>query len=559
MRTLLAFFSLVFVTLHAALPEEKRILFLGDSITQGGGYIEFIEAALIAQHPESKFEIIPLGLSSETVSGLSEEGHAGGAFPRPDLHERLDRALEKVKPQLVFACYGMNDGIYYPLGDERMKAFQDGMKKLHAKVTATGARIVHLTPPVFDPVPIMKRLLPAGLDKYPTPYQGYNEVLDAYSDWLLSMKKDGWQVLDIHGPFNAALAEKRKADPQFTFSKDGVHPGAEGHLLMAHAVLDDWGLKVSADGTPDHINGSAILAVIRQKQGILRPAWLSHVGHKRPGNKPGLPIEEAGTKAAELDAEARRLARSKEAEFPGKTSEWNGYPKHEFEIAGKLVTIVSPKSPAPGRPWVWHGEFFGHKPVPDIALLGKGFHIAYMKINDMLGSPDAVKLWNQCYAELTTHYGLSKKPSLVGLSRGGLYCYNWATANPDKVSCIYGDAPVCDFKSWPGGKGKGKGDPKNWGLVLKLWNFKDEAAALAYKGNPVDSLAPLAKAGVPLLHVFGDADDVVPWEENTGLIESRYKALGGSITMIRKPGIGHHPHGLDDSTPIVEFIAKNAK
>ena len=559
MRTLLAFFSLVFVTLHAALPEEKRILFLGDSITQGGGYIEFIEAALIAQHPESKFEIIPLGLSSETVSGLSEEGHAGGAFPRPDLHERLDRALEKVKPQLVFACYGMNDGIYYPLGDERMKAFQNGMKKLHSKVTATGARIVHLTPPVFDPLPIMKRLLPAGLDKYPQPYQGYNEVLDAYSDWLLSMKKDGWQVLDIHGPFNAALAEKRKADPQFTFSKDGVHPGAEGHLIMAHAVLDDWGLKVSADGTPDHINGSAILAVIRQKQGILRPAWLSHVGHKRPGNKPGLPIEEASAKAAELDAEARRLARSKEAEVPGKTSEWNGYPKHEFEIAGKLVTIVSPKSPAPGRPWVWHGEFFGHKPVPDIALLGKGFHIAYMKINDMLGSPDAVKLWNQCYAELTTHYGLSKKPSLVGLSRGGLYCYNWAAANPDKVSCIYGDAPVCDFKSWPGGKGKGKGDPKNWGLVLKLWGFKDDAEAIAYKGNPVDSLGALAKAGVPLLHVFGDADDVVPWEENTGLIESRYKALGGSITMIRKPGIGHHPHGLDDSTPIVEFIAKNAK
>jgi lysophospholipase L1-like esterase/pimeloyl-ACP methyl ester carboxylesterase len=559
MRILLALFCLALTTLHAALPAEKRVLFLGDSITQGGGYIEFIEAALIAQHPESKYEIIPLGLSSETVSGLSEDGHAGGAFPRPDLHERLDRALEKVKPQLVFACYGMNDGIYYPLAPERMKAFQEGMKKLHTKVTAAGARIVHLTPPVFDPLPVMKRMLPAGLDKYPTPYQGYNEVLDAYSDWLLSMKKEGWEVLDIHGPMNAAIADRRKADPQFTFSKDGIHPGAEGHLLMAHAVLDAWGLKVKPDGTPDHANGAAILAVIKQKQAILRPAWLSHVGHKRPGNKPGLPMAEANAKAAELDAEARRLASAKEIQFPGKTSEWNGYPKHEFEVAGKTVTVVSPKSPAPGRPWLWHGEFFGHKPAPDIALLGKGFHIVYMRINDMLGCPDAVKLWNQCYAELTTHYALSRKPALVGLSRGGLYCYNWASANPDKVSCIYGDAPVCDFKSWPGGKGKGKGDPRNWAFVLKLWGFKDEAAALAYKGNPVDSLAPLASNHVPLLHVFGDADDVVPWEENTGLIESRYKALGGSITMIRKPGIGHHPHGLDDSTPIVDFIAKHAK
>lgn len=60
------------------------------------------------------------------------------------------------------------------------------------------------------------------------------------------------------------------------------------------------------------------------------------------------------------------------------------------------------------------------------------------------------------------------------------------------------------------------------------------------------------------VHVFGDADDVVPWEENTGIIAERYKKLGGDITLIRKPGIGHHPHGLDDSTPIVEFIAKHA-
>ena len=559
MRALVLLFSLAALSLHAALPPEKRIVFLGDSITQGGAYVEFIEAALIAQHPDAGKEIIPLGLSSETVSGLSEEGHAGGKFPRPDLHERLDRVLEKARPELVLACYGMNDGIYLPLSEERFQAFQNGMKKLHDKVVASGARIIHLTPPVFDPVPIGHRVAPAGQNSSDKLFEGYNSVLEAYSDWLLSMKKEGWEVLDIHGPFNAALAEKRKVDAQFTFSKDGIHPGPEGHLIMAGAVLKAWELKVRPDGTPDHLNGAAILGTIKKKHAILRPAWLSHVGHKRPGNAPGLPLPEAQSQASELDAEARRLASSQEIEIPNRTGEWNGYAKHELMIAGKPVTLVAPKKAAPGRPWVWHGEFFGHKPAPDIALLGKGFHIAYLKINDMLGSPPAVALWNECHAELTSKYALSQKPALVGLSRGGLYCYNWAIANPGKVSCIYGDAPVCDFKSWPGGKGKGKGDPKNWGLVLKLWGFKDEAAALAYQGNPVDSLAPLAKAGVPLLHVFGDADDVVPWEENTGLIESRYKALGGSITMIRKPGIGHHPHGLEDSTPIVEFIVKHAK
>lgn len=559
MRSHLVFLLAVTGIFARELPKEKRILFLGDSITQGGAYVEFIDAALRAQHPDLDIEIIPCGLSSETVSGLSEEGHAGGKFPRPDLHERLERALAKTTPQLVFACYGMNDGIYMPLGAKRTKAYQDGIGKLRAKVAAIGARMVHLTPPVFDPIPIADKVVPADKVDGAHPFKGYNEVLDFYANWLLDRRDaEKWEVLDVHGVMTSALVEKRKVDPQFTFSRDGVHPGVEGHLLMARPILEAWGLQVREDGTPDHPNGAAILAAIQKKHAILRPAWLAYVGHKRPGVAVGLPIEKALKKAADLDAEARRLAKLKDVVFPNPNGEWNGYAKHEMTIAGKPVTVVVPKTAAIGRPWVWHGEFFGHKPAPDIALLGKGFHIIYMKIHDMLGCPDAVQLWNQCHAELTTHYGLSKKPALVGLSRGGLYCYNWAIANPDKVSCIYGDAPVCDFKSWPGGKGKGKGDPRNWGFVLKLWGFKDEAEALAYRGNPVDSLAVLAKAGVPLLHVFGDADDVVPWDENTGLIESRYKELGGSITLIRKPGVGHHPHGLENSMPIVDFIAKHA-
>ncbi len=244
--------------------------------------------------------------------------------------------------------------------------------------------------------------------------------------------------------------------------------------------------------------------------------------------------------------------------FPGEQSDWNGYVRHDFAVDGRQVLVVEPKAPAPGRPWVWHGEFFGHKPAPDIALLSRGFHIVYMSVPDMLGSPRAVEHWNAFYNELTQKYGFARKAALVGLSRGGLYCYNWAAANPDKVACIYGDAPVCDFKSWPGGKGEGKGSPRDWQLVVETYGFRNEAEALAYDRNPVDNLKPLAEAGVPLLHVYGDADEVVPWEENTGIIADRYREFGGTIELITKPGIGHHPHGLEDSTPIVEFIAQHA-
>lgn len=244
--------------------------------------------------------------------------------------------------------------------------------------------------------------------------------------------------------------------------------------------------------------------------------------------------------------------------FPGPATDWHGFSRFDWNVAGHLLSVVAPKTAADGRPWVWHGEFFGHKPAPDIELLHRGFHLVYAKIPNRLGSPSAVEHWNRCYEELTSKYQLHSKVALVGLSRGGLYCYNWAIANPEKVACIYGDAPVCDFRSWPGGQGTGKGSPRDWALVLEQYGFQSDAEATAYDRNPVDSLAPLARAGVPLLHVFGDADDVVPWQENTKRIATEYRSLGGEITLIQKPGVGHHPHGLDDPSPIVEFIVKNS-
>jgi pimeloyl-ACP methyl ester carboxylesterase len=243
----------------------------------------------------------------------------------------------------------------------------------------------------------------------------------------------------------------------------------------------------------------------------------------------------------------------------GKKGEWHGFPSVELEVNGKSVLIVQPfeTSFTEKYPWVWHGEFFGHRPQPDIELLKRGFHLVYTRYPDMLGCPEAVAHWDKVYAELTAQHKFASKVALVGLSRGGLYCYNWAVKNSDKVACVYADAAVCDLKSWPGGKGVGKGSPRDWELAMKCYGFKSEEEALAYRGNPVDTLEALARYRVPLLHVYGDADDVVPWEENTGVVAERYRALGGSIVLIAKPGVNHHPHGLEDSTPIVQFIERH--
>jgi len=238
---------------------------------------------------------------------------------------------------------------------------------------------------------------------------------------------------------------------------------------------------------------------------------------------------------------------------------WHGFKRHSFTVDGCPAWVVEPKTPLPGNPWSWCLQFpdsFTERCAAP-ALLKNGFHHAHINVGNTFGCPAAVKHFTAFY-QLLTAKGLAPKPVLIGLSRGGLYAYRWAAENPEKVALIYGDAPVCDFKSWPAGKGKGKGSKGDWAELIKCYGFKNEAEALAYQRNPIDTLTPLAAAKVPLIHVVGDADDVVPYAENTAILEERYKKLGGEITVIHKPKVGHHPHGLDDPTPVVEFILRHA-
>ncbi len=246
-------------------------------------------------------------------------------------------------------------------------------------------------------------------------------------------------------------------------------------------------------------------------------------------------------------------------EYPGKRSgrDFHGFARYDFKIENLGCILVAPKSVAEGRPWIWRARFFGHEPQTDVALLNKGYHVAYVNVGGLFGAPEAVKRWDTFYAYLTGELGFAKRPALEGMSRGGLIIFNWAKKNPTKVSCIYADAPVLDIRSWPGGKGRGKGGGGAWQQALKAYGITDAESA-NFKGNPIDGLEPLAKARVPLLHVCGAADNVVPVEENTDVLEARYLKLGGKIQVIRKKGVGHHPHSLKDPKIIVDFVEEHA-
>ncbi len=307
--------------LSGALPgQEKRavdILFLGDSNTYAGDYVAMAEVIALLQGERGSAGWLNLGLPSETVSGLSEPGHAGGAFPRPDLHERLGRVLETIAPRQVVACYGMNCGIYHPFSEERFQAFQTGIRRLHEAVKAAGANLILLTPPLFDVEPIEQRTLPLGAERYDRPYHDYDTVLDRYSAWIVeAAEQEGWKVCDARPQLKAFLAAERARDPKFTFAPDGVHLNEQGHWLIARELArqlcsEPTGVNFAAqrfaEAFPEGSNPQALLVAVRERQRLLCDCYLSLIGHQRPGMARGLPPEEAERKAIELEARVTEL------------------------------------------------------------------------------------------------------------------------------------------------------------------------------------------------------------------------------------------------------------
>ena len=234
-------------------------------------------------------------------------------------------------------------------------------------------------------------------------------------------------------------------------------------------------------------------------------------------------------------------------------SNYYGFECADFSFAGREAKVVRPKRTAQGVPWVWRARFWGTEPQTEIALLERGFHVAYCDVAELFGNDEAIGIWNRFYESLT-RAGFSATPAMEGFSRGGVYVYRWAVANPARIACVYADAPVLDLKSWPGGKGKGPGSPEDWEQFKRAFGLKTDEEALVFRGNPIDLAPEIARAGFPMLHVCGGSDELVPIEENTDVFEKKILEAGGNITVIRKPGIGHHPHSLANPQPIVDFV-----
>jgi sialidase-1 len=212
-----------------------------------------------------------------------------------------------------------------------------------------------------------------------------------------------------------------------------------------------------------------------------------------------------------------------------KTTRWQGFEQVHVTIQGHKAYYVKPAKPLPGNPWVWRTSFPDWHTEMDSLLLSRGFHVVFLNVDDQYGAPSAMRVYDKFYTYLTDTIKLASKTAIEGVSRGGLYALNWAKRNPDKVSCIYAETPVYDFKSWPGGKGTGPGGADEWKQLKEVYGFTEQQA-LDYKDNPVDNLEGLASFKVPVLNVIGLDDKLAPPAENSLLFAQRYIALGGPVS-----------------------------
>ena len=233
-------------------------------------------------------------------------------------------------------------------------------------------------------------------------------------------------------------------------------------------------------------------------------------------------------------------------------------PGEVFDVDGCTAFVILPaienRSTHRPTPWVWYAPTLPNLPEARERwmferFLAAGVAVAGMDVGESYGSPRGRAGFSALYRELVERRGFSRKPCLLARSRGGLMLYNWAAEHPESVGGIAGIYPVCDLRSWPG-------------LDKACGAYGLNSAQLAEQltqHNPIDRLPPLAAAGVPIFHIHGDADSVVPLPDNSGALAKRYRELGGSVRVRIPPSQGHNLwDGFFQCQELVEFVIAHA-
>lgn len=236
------------------------------------------------------------------------------------------------------------------------------------------------------------------------------------------------------------------------------------------------------------------------------------------------------------------------------------FPAGEFFVfEGHPAFILRPAStpPAAGQPWVFYAPTLPaypdtHEEWMHRQFLAAGIAVAGIDMGEAYGSPESRKVFDRFYAELTGPRMMSKKPCLLGRSRGGLWVSSWAADHPERFAGIAGIYPVYDLRSYPG---LAKAAPAYGMSEAELQQRLDEF-------NPIARAQVLAKAKLPVYIIHGDEDKVVPLEVNSAALAQAYRQAGNEafITVNVVRGQGHNFwEGFFRCQELVDFVIRVCK
>ncbi len=236
-----------------------------------------------------------------------------------------------------------------------------------------------------------------------------------------------------------------------------------------------------------------------------------------------------------------------------------------LRVRGRIAYVIKPRGAAdPQKRWLWEFPFwlgvndgFGHVAHRYYVeqALAAGFHVAGVDVGPSCGSPAAADVCQAFHDQIVARFGLNPRARLLAHSHGGLLAYGWAFRHPECVDRIGGMSPAIDFRTYPGLANVVRAPPPGLGYGLSL----EELTRRAGEFNPIDHLAPLARAGVKILHLHGDHDTLVPTAANATELARRYRRLGGEAEVVLLKGLpaakrGHDGPELYESEVLLKFL-----
>ena len=225
--------------------------------------------------------------------------------------------------------------------------------------------------------------------------------------------------------------------------------------------------------------------------------------------------------------------------------EWYGFKRHHFEFEGCKAWIVEPDHIAGDGRWSWVTQW-AEAYVPRVGvtlLLSQGFYHVHIDVFQYRCSPKGVGIMGRFHEKLVS-MGLSPKVNLIGMSWGGLFSLRYAETFPERVCGIYLDAPVCDASE------NTPASADRFEAIKEQYGLSGEELAVSPL-NPINNVGVIT--GIPVMAVVGQADQSVDVTTNFDVFEKRFLAAGGKLSVTRRQYWGHHPHGLDDPRPILDF------